>query len=84
MMLETKVKAGTLTGALTGVVIWALVAFIPAFHDGVPEAVVALIPFVLAWAGHTAAGYLAPHTHRPDLEPQQAAPEPQQQQQGGQ
>jgi hypothetical protein len=67
--IETKVQAGTLTGALVGLVVWALVAYVPAFHDGVPEPVVAVLPFALAWAGHTIAAYLAPHTPRPDLTP---------------
>lgn len=65
--VETKVKAGTAVGGATGVVVWALVAFVPAFHTGVPEPVVAVLPFVLGWIGHAVAAYRAPHTHRPDL-----------------
>ena len=68
-MLETKVKAGATVGAVTGLVVWALVAYVPVFHDGVPEPLVAVIPFALAWAGHVLAAYAAPHTHRPDLTP---------------
>jgi hypothetical protein len=56
--MERKVKAGTAAGAVTGLIVWALVSYVPAFHDGVPEAVVAVIPVVLAWAGHTAAAWL--------------------------
>ncbi len=66
-MIETKVKAGAVAGGLTGLVVWALVSYVPAFHNGVPQPVVDVIPFALAWAGHVIAGYLAPHTHRPDL-----------------
>jgi len=66
-MIEKKVKVGAATGAATGLVVWALVSYVPAFHNGVPEPVVDLIPFALAWVGHTVAAYRAPHTHRPDL-----------------
>jgi hypothetical protein len=46
-------KAGTAVGAVTGLVVWLLVAFIPAFHNGVPEPVVAVLPVALGWLGHT-------------------------------
>ena len=59
--VEPKVKAGAAVGAATGAVVWALVSYVPAFHAGVPEPVVAVLPFALAWAGHTIAGYMAPH-----------------------
>jgi hypothetical protein len=62
--IETKVKAGTLTGSLTGLAIWALMAYVPAFHDGVPEPVVAIIPVVLSVVGGAIAAWLAPHTSR--------------------
>ncbi len=62
--IETKVKAGSTAGALTGLVIWALVAYVPAFHDGVPEPVVAIIPVVLSVIGGGIAAWLAPHTSR--------------------
>jgi len=65
-MIETKVKAGAAAGALAGLVIWALVSFVPWFKDGVPEPVAIAIPVILAWAGHVIAGYLAPHTPRPE------------------
>jgi hypothetical protein len=66
-MIEKKVKVGAATGAATGLVVWALVSYVPAFRNGVPQPVADLIPFALAWAGHTVAAYRAPHTHRPDL-----------------
>lgn len=65
--VETKVKAGAAAGGLTGAVAWALVSFVPAFHNGVPQPVVDVLPFVLAWVGHVAAAYIAPHTARPDI-----------------
>ena len=65
--IETKVKAGTLTGALTGLVVWALMSYVPVFHDGVPVPVVDAIPWVLTLMGSAVAAYLAPHTSRPDI-----------------
>jgi hypothetical protein len=66
-MIETKVKVGAGVGAATGVAVWALVAFVPAFHSGLPQPIADALPFALAWIGHTVAAYRAPHTHRPDL-----------------
>lgn len=54
-------RAGASTGAAVGLVVWALVAFVPAFHDGVPQPVVAVLPFALGWAGHTLAAWAAKH-----------------------
>jgi len=59
-MIETKVKAGTAAGGVTGLVVWALVTFV--FKNGLPQPVMDALPFILA--GHTIAAYLAPHTHR--------------------
>ena len=64
-MIETKVKAGTAVGGLTGVVAWALVSYVPAFKNGIPQPLMDALPFILAWVGHTVAAYLAPHTSRP-------------------
>lgn len=66
-MIERKVTEGAAVGAAVGVVVWALVACVPVFHDGVPEPVVAVLPFALAWVGHALAAWHAPHTARPDL-----------------
>ena len=68
-MIEKKVTAGAASGAVTGVFIWALVAFVPSFRAGVPEPVAAVLPFALGWLGHVLAAYAAPHTPRPDLKP---------------
>jgi hypothetical protein len=63
-MIEKKVSYGAGAGAATGLVVWALISFVPMFHTGVPEPVVAVIPVFLAWLGHTIAAYSAPHTPR--------------------
>ena len=65
MTVDRKVKAGTAAGAATGLVVWMLVAWVPVFHDGVPEPVVAVIPVVLAWAGHTLAAYMTRTVPKP-------------------
>ena len=62
--VETKVKAGTAVGGLTGVVVWALVTYVPTFKNGIPQPLMDALPFILAWVGHTAAAYWAPHTSR--------------------
>ena len=64
-MIETKVAAGSFTGIITGLLTWALVAYVPAFRAGLPPPVAALIPWAVAWLAHSAAGYMAPHTPRP-------------------
>lgn len=63
--IESKVAIGSFTGIITGLLTWALVAYIPAFRSGLPAPVAALIPVAVAWLAHTAAAYLAPHTARP-------------------
>jgi hypothetical protein len=56
---EKKVTAATLAGAIVTILIWVLrVAGID-----IPAEVAAAITTILA----AAAGYVAPHTHRPDL-----------------
>jgi hypothetical protein len=64
-MIETKVKVGTGAGALAGVVVWALVSYVPAFRHGVPQPLADAIPFILTAIGNFIGGYLAPHTPRP-------------------
>lgn len=58
--IHPKVAAGSAAGAATGLVVWALVSFVPAFHNGVPQPVVDVLPVALGWLGHTIAGYLKP------------------------
>ena len=64
---ETKVKASTTAAAVSGLALWVLGKYV--FKGSVPDVVASwiyvLVPGILAWA----AGYSAPHTHRPDLPP---------------
>lgn len=60
-MPEKKVTAAALAGAIVTILVWIL-------HMAgvdIPAEVAAAITTILA----AVAGYLAPHTHRPDLEP---------------
>lgn len=67
-MPEKKVTAATLAGAIVTILIWIL----RLANIDVPAEVAAAITTLLA----AVAGYLAPHTHRPDLAPRTApAPE---------
>ena len=66
-MPEKKVTAATLAGAIVTIVIWIL----RLAHVDVPPEVAAAITTILA----AVAGYLAPHTHRPDAPPAATAPE---------
>lgn len=54
-------KAGAAAGALAGLVVWALVAYVPAFRAGVPQPVADALPFALGWAGHTIASWATAH-----------------------
>lgn len=62
---ETKTKASSATAAATGLLLWVLQTYV--FKGAVPPVleswIYVLVPGILAWA----AGYFAPHTHRPDL-----------------
>jgi hypothetical protein len=66
---ETKTKASTTAAAVSGMALWLLGKYV--FKGDVPDVlaswVYVLVPGILAYA----AGWLAPHTHRPDLTPQQ-------------
>jgi hypothetical protein len=68
--IETKVTASTGAAAASGLILWALGAYV--FKGGVPDVIVSwvyvLVPGVLAFA----AGYLARHTPRPDAPPVRA------------
>ena len=59
---ETKVKAGTVASALSGLAIWALSTY--AFHGPVPEAVGAAVAVIVPALVTYLAGYLAKHTPR--------------------
>ena len=60
-MPEKKVTAATLTGAIATIAVWVLHL---AKVDIPPEVAAAITTVVAA-----VAGYMAPHTHRPDLVP---------------
>jgi hypothetical protein len=63
--IETKVKAVVAAGLPVGLVTALLVAYVPAFHNGLPAVDVALLPYVLTLVSATVAAWLAPHTVRP-------------------
>jgi uncharacterized membrane protein YjjP (DUF1212 family) len=62
MLPEKKVTAATLAAAVVTIVVWILHS---AAHVDIPPEVAAALATVLVGV----AGYLAPHTHRPDLAP---------------
>lgn len=64
--VETKVAAGSATAALTGLLTWALVTFVPTFRAGLAPQLATFLPIAVGWVLSTAAGYLAPHTPRPE------------------
>jgi len=59
--ISPKVSVGTLTGAAVGIITALLVFYVPAWHSGLPYAVSALLPVLVAAAGHFAGGYLTKH-----------------------
>lgn len=68
--VEAKVQASTGAAAASGLILWALGAYV--FRGGVPDVIVSwvyvLVPGVLAFG----AGYLARHTSRPAAPPVRA------------
>ncbi len=66
-MPEKKVTAATVAAAVVTILVWILRTF--ADIDIPAEVAVALSTVAVGIAG-----YFAPHTHRPDLAPQAAAP----------
>ncbi|MCO5970597.1 hypothetical protein [Actinoallomurus soli] len=67
-MPEKKVTAAAIAGAVVTIVVWIL----RLSHVDVPAEVAAAATTLLS----AVAGYLAPHTHRPDLEPPAATQPP--------
>jgi len=63
--IEAKVQAGTGAAAVAGVLVWLLGHYV--IKGQVPAVVSALIYAAVPGMLALAAGYLAPHTHRPDL-----------------
>jgi hypothetical protein len=62
--IETKVIAGSSASAITGLITWALVTYVPAFHSGLPPSLAAVLPFAVATILGSISAYLAPHTPR--------------------
>ena len=72
--VETKVTAGSLAAAASGVVLYCLQRWV--FKGEVPADFQSLIYLAVPGAIALAAGWLAPHTHRPDLAPPAPPPVP--------
>ena len=68
--IEVKVSAATIASAVSGLGLWALQTYV--FRTDVPLPVVAAVTTVVPAIVTFAAGYMAPHTPRPDL---RAAPD---------
>jgi hypothetical protein len=64
--IEVKVSAATIASAVTGLGLWALQTYV--FHGEVPLPVLGVVQTVVPAVITFAAGYLAPHTPRPDLQ----------------
>ena len=63
--VEKKVQAGTAASVAAGVVVWALGKYV--LKSGVPQEWIVLIYAAVPGVLALAAGYLTPHTHRPDV-----------------
>lgn len=76
--IEVKVSAATIASAVSGLGLWALQTYV--FRADVPLPVVAAVTTVVPAVITFAAGYMAPHTPRPDLradcEPELVTDEP--------
>ena len=64
--IEVKVSAATIASAVSGLGLWALQTYV--FHGEVPLPVLAAVQTVVPAIVTFAAGWLAPHTPRPDLQ----------------
>lgn len=72
--IEKKVKAGHGVALVVGGITWALTCYVPVFSVGLSEPVHALIVWLVTLVFGAVAGFIAKHTHRPDLPP--AVPRP--------
>ena len=68
--IEVKVPATAIGSAVSGVIIWALQTYV--FPEAVPPAIDGAVQVLVPAAIGMLAGWLAPHTPRPDLEITQA------------
>lgn len=67
--VEAKTAAHASAAALTGVITWILVTYVPAFAAGLPGPLATFLPFLVSAVLGAASGWLAPHTPRPDIPP---------------
>jgi len=63
--VEVKVSAATIASAVSGLGLWALQTYV--FRTDVPLPVIAAVTTVVPAIVTFVAGYMAPHTPRPDL-----------------
>lgn len=63
--VETKVQAASLSAAAAGVALWVLQTYV--FKGSMPQGVESLVYLAVPGIVAGVAGYVAPHTHRPDL-----------------
>lgn len=63
--VEAKTAAHASAAAVTGVVTWILVTYVPAFAHGLPGPLATFLPFVVSAFLGAASGWLAPHTGCP-------------------
>ncbi len=64
--VETKTAASASAGVVTGVITWILVTYVPVFRTGLPAPLATFLPYIVSVVLASAAGWLAPHTPRPD------------------
>lgn len=57
--VHNKLSVGGAGGSLLGAVTWALVTFIPAWHNGLPPQLVTALPVFVGLAGFAFSGWLA-------------------------
>lgn len=63
--IETKVQASTYAAAASGLVVWVLGKYV--FKGTVPDVIVSWIYVLVPALAAFVAGYIAPHTARPDI-----------------
>lgn len=72
--IERKVAAGGAAGVITGLIVWALTTYVPAFDAGLPDVISNLINWLVPVIVSVVAGYLAKHTPRPPAGGQAVTP----------
>jgi len=67
--VEAKTAAHASAAAVSGVITWVLVQFVPAFRHGLPAPLATFLPFIVSAFLGAAAGWATPPTPRPDVPP---------------